>query len=62
IPFFNQLNNNENLNAIGYGEKEPGHVARLENCDLDPTKSKYCLDFWFLNKKPTTTFYFTNKN
>ena len=45
VPFFNELNNNDNLYEIGYGEKEPGHVARLENCDLDPTKSKYCLDF-----------------
>jgi hypothetical protein len=45
ITFFDQINDDDNLYAIGYGEKESGHVARLENCTLNPTNSKYCLDF-----------------
>lgn len=45
IPFFNELHNNPDLYAIGYGERDPGHVARLENCTLNPKNSKYCLDF-----------------
>jgi hypothetical protein len=45
IEFFNLLNSNENLYAIGYGEKDSGHVAKLENCTLNPKKSQYCLDY-----------------
>jgi len=43
--YFDELRKDENLYAIGYGEAEMGHVDRLENCTLDPKKSKYCLDF-----------------
>jgi hypothetical protein len=45
IEFFNKINNDSDLYCIGYGEVDPGHIARLENCTLDPSKSKYCLDF-----------------
>jgi hypothetical protein len=44
IQFFDDLNSDESLYLIGYGEREPGHIARLENCTLNPTKSVYCLD------------------
>ena len=44
-PYFDKINSNKDLYAIGYSEKHPNHVACLEDCRLDPTKSKYCRDF-----------------
>ena len=43
--YFDRMNTNKELYAIGYQEMESNHVARLENCRLDPTKSKYCRDY-----------------
>ncbi len=42
--YFDRINNNKNLYVIGYGEREVGHVARIENCRLDASKSVYCKD------------------
>ena len=44
-PFFNKLYDDDNLYCIGYGERDPGHIARLENCTLNPKYSKYSLDY-----------------
>ena len=43
--YFNAIIENKDLYAIGYGEKEVSDVARLENCRLNPEKSKFCRDF-----------------
>ena len=43
--YFDRIINNKNLYAIGYAERDPGHVACLENCRLDASKSKYCREF-----------------
>ena len=43
--FFDDLRIDKNIYAIGYSEADPGHVARLENCTLNPKNSKYCLEF-----------------
>jgi hypothetical protein len=45
VEFFDKLNSDDNLYAIGYAEKCSSDIAMLENCTLDPAKSKYCLDF-----------------
>jgi len=45
VPFFDRLYSNHDLYAIGYQEREVGHVARLENCILKPSDSKFCRDF-----------------
>lgn len=45
VPYFLELYNREEIYAIGYKEAEEGHIARLENCALNPTDSKYCRDF-----------------
>jgi hypothetical protein len=44
-PYFDRIISNNNLMAIGYAEKAPGHVAFLEGCRLDPKESRYCRDF-----------------
>ena len=40
--YFDRLNENKDLYAIGYGEREPNHVACLEDCRLDPQESIKC--------------------
>ena len=42
-PYFDKLNQNNDLYAMGYPEKEPGHVAYLEDCRLDPKNSVHCV-------------------
>jgi len=43
--YFNRIIEDNDLFAIGYAEKDPGHIALLESCRLDPKKSKYCREF-----------------
>tara|TARA_R110002074_G_scaffold400357_1_gene595636 strand:+ start:1087 stop:1842 length:756 start_codon:yes stop_codon:yes gene_type:complete len=40
--YFDRINKNPNLYAIGYSERSPDHVACLEDCRLDPSSSKHC--------------------
>ena len=44
-PYFNRINQTDDIYAIGYGERHVDHVAYLEGCRLDPKKSKHCRDF-----------------
>jgi hypothetical protein len=43
--YFEKINNDENLYAIGYKEKNIDGVACLEDCSLNPEKSKFCRNF-----------------
>lgn len=44
VKYFDRFDIDENLYCVGYKELDPGHVARLENCSLNPKESKFCLD------------------
>ena len=41
--YFDKLNENNDLYAMGYPERDAGGVAYLEDCRLDPKKSIHCV-------------------
>lgn len=43
-PYFIQLEKSDKY-GIGYSERSIDGVARIENCQLNPSQSKYCRDF-----------------
>lgn len=45
VHFFEELNSNDKIYCIGYGEKSPNDIAILENCTLNPSESKYCAEY-----------------